>query len=238
MFYDDLKDILEEISDEPPEEIEELAVMSDWIERFKDIDSTYKEMRKNSDDFPAQCNIGGEVIDLKTKMQRTKVDLLTAKDKLTARKTEEKDYKKAKDLELSKSLGKLELAKLKGAKDFLLWSHSLDKFLQMVEGLDEGRVARTVLKSIENKTLKRQLEGERDLDVIIETVRVPFEHNDDIIGATINHLTKLKDPETIAQACFNCQEISRSLLELSRVDIQDQISKDMLLTLEEKKLCV
>ena len=70
--------------------------------------------------------------------------------------------------------------------------------------------------------------------MIIETVRIRFEHNDDIIGATVNHLTKLKDPETIAQACYNCQEISRSLLQLSRVDILDQISKDMLLNLERK----
>ena len=103
------------------------------IERLKDIDSTYKEMRRNNDDFPAVCNIGGEVIELKTKIQKTKVELLTAKEKLSARKTEEKDYKKAKDLELSKSLGKLELAKLKGAKDFLLWSHSIDQFLKTVE---------------------------------------------------------------------------------------------------------
>ena len=234
LFYDDLKDILEEIEDEPPDEITELAVINDLIERIKEIDSTYKEMRRSNDDFPAVCNIGGEEIELKTKIQKTKVDLLTAKENLTTKKSEEKDFKKTKDLELSKSLGKIELAKLKGAKDFLLWSHSIQQFLRTVEGLDETRVAMTVLNSIENKALKRQLEGERDLGVIIETVRIRFEHNDDIIGATVNHLTKLKDPETIAQACYNCQEISRSLLQLSRVDILDQISKDMLLNLERK----
>ena len=234
LFYDDLKDILTEIEDEPPDEIEELAVINELIERIKEIDSNYKEMRRSYDDFPAVCNIGGEEIELKTKIQRTKVDLLTAKENLTTKKSEEKDFKKTKDLELSKSLGKIELAKLKGAKDFLLWSHSIDQFLKTVEGLDESRVAMTVLNSIENKALKRQLEGERDLGVIIDTVRTRFEHNDDIIGATVNHLTKMKDPDTISQACYNCQEISRSLLQLSRVDIIDQISKDMLLTLERK----
>ena len=95
-------------------------------------------------------------------------------------------------------------------------------------------MALTVLNSIENKPLKRALEGESDLGIIIEAVRLRFEHSDDIIGTCVNHLMKLKDPESIGQGCYNSLEISRSLLQLSRVEIQDQISREILLSLERK----
>ena len=211
LFYDNLRNILDEIETDPPEEITEIAVMNDLVDRFKEIESTFKDLRRNIDNFPTECNLDGEIIDIKATVQRTKVELLTAKDKLTTRKNEEKESKKTKESELSKALGKIEIAKLRNGRDFLLWSHSVDKFLNTVEGLDETRVALTVLNSIEHKPLKRALEGENDLGIIIEAVRLRFEHSDDIIGTCVNHLMKLKDPETIGQACYNSQEISRSL---------------------------
>ena len=131
LFYDDLKDILDEIGSDPPKEIKELAVMNDLVDRFKDIESTFKDLRKNTDNFPTECNLDGEIIDIKATVQRTKVELLTAKDKLTTKKNEEKENKKTKESELSKSLGKIEIAKVRSGRDFLLWSHSVDQFLNV-----------------------------------------------------------------------------------------------------------
>ena len=82
--------------------------------------------------------------------------------------------------------------------------------------------------------MKRNPEGETDLDINITTMRSRFEHSEDIIGSTINPLIRMKDPETVSHACFNCQDISRGLLSMEKVDILEQISKDLLLMLEEK----
>ena len=96
LFHDDLRDILEEIETDPPEEITEIAVMNDLVDRFKEIESTFKDLRRNIDDFPTECDLNGETIEIKAIVQKTKVDLLTAKDKLTTRKNEEKESKKTK----------------------------------------------------------------------------------------------------------------------------------------------
>ena len=42
-----------------------------------------------------------------------------------------------------------------------------------------------------------------------------------------------KDPETVAQVCFNSQDIS-GLLRMEKVDILEQLSKEALLVLEKK----
>ena len=91
MFYDDLRDILEEIETDPPEEITEIAVMNDLVDRFKEIENTFKELRRSINDFPTECDLNGETIEIKSTVQKTKVDLLTAKDKLTTKKNEEKE---------------------------------------------------------------------------------------------------------------------------------------------------
>ena len=51
-----------------------------------------------------------------------------------------------------------------------------------MDGLYEGRIAITVLNSIEHKAVKCQLEGERDLEIIVETMRTRFEHSGSIMG--------------------------------------------------------
>ena len=109
LFYDDLRDILEEIETDPPEEITEIAVMNDLVDRFKEIESTFKDLRRNIDDFPTECELNGETIEIKATVQKTKVDLLTAKDKLTTKKNEEKESKKTKNQNYQKLLEKLKL---------------------------------------------------------------------------------------------------------------------------------
>ena len=74
LFYDDLRDILEEIESDPPEEIREIAVMNDLVDRFKEIESTFKDLRRNIDNFPTECDLDGETIDIKETVQKTKVD--------------------------------------------------------------------------------------------------------------------------------------------------------------------
>ena len=43
-----------------------------------------------------------------------------------------------------------------------------------------------------------------------------------------------KDSETVAQACFNIQDITRGLLRMVKEDILEQLSKEALLVLEKK----
>ena len=145
-----------------------------------------------------------------------------------------KKLRNKKKYELSKSLGKLEPVKFKTAKDYIRWTWSVEQFLGTMDGQDESRIAKTVLDSIEHKGVRRNLEGETYLDIIITTMRSRFEHSEDIIGSTINPLMRLKDPETVSQACFKSQDISRGLLSMEKVDILEQLSKEALLMLEKK----
>ena len=46
-----------------------------------------------------------------------------------------------------------------------------------------------------------------------------------------------KDPETVAQVCFNSQDIS-GLLRMEKVDILEQLSKEALLVLEKKSFAI
>ena len=110
----------------------------------------------------------------------------------------------------------------------------MEQFLGLMDGQDESRIAKTVLDSIEHKGVRRNLEGETDLDVIITTMRSRFKHSEDIIGSTINPLMRMKGPETVSQARFNTQDISRGLLSMEKVDILEQLSKESLLMLEKK----
>ena len=134
------------------------------------------------------------------------MDLLSQKERLTDQKYDQKEAKKSKNAELSKSLGKLEPVKFKTARDYIRWSWSVEQFLGTMDGQDESRIAKTVLDSIEHKGVRRNLEGETDLDIIISAMRSCFEHSEDIIGSTINPLMRLKNLETVLQACFNSQD--------------------------------
>ena len=43
-----------------------------------------------------------------------------------------------------------------------------------------------------------------------------------------------KDPETVAQVCFNSQDISRGLLSMEKVDILEHLIKEAQIVLEKK----
>ena len=131
-------------------------------------------------------------------------------------------------------MGKLEPVKVRTAKDYIRWTWSVEQFLGTMDGQDESRIAKTVLDNIEHKCVRRKQEGEKDLDVNITTMRSRFEHSEDIIGSTINPLMRMNGPETVSQARFNTQDISRGLLSMEKVDILEQLSKESLLMLEKK----
>ena len=72
-------------------------------------------------------------------MLEIKLDLLSQKDRLTDQKHDQKEAKKSKNAELSKSPGKLEPVKFRTAKDYILGT---------MDGQDVSRIARTVLDRI------------------------------------------------------------------------------------------
>ena len=71
------------------------------------------------DEFKTECDLGDDYGDfnIKERLLEIKFGLVEPKERLTDQKHDQKEAKKSKNAELSKSLGKLEPVKFRTAKD-------------------------------------------------------------------------------------------------------------------------
>ena len=80
----------------PINDIKEVIVGSEFIDKVKDLDEQFRENRTNMDDFKTECNLGDKYgnFNIKERLLEIRLDLLSQKERLTDQKYDQKEGKK------------------------------------------------------------------------------------------------------------------------------------------------
>ena len=97
-FIEDLRDLIALLEENPINDIQEVIIASEFIEKVKDLDEQFRENRTNMDDFKTECDLGDDYgnFNIKERLLEIKLDLLSQKERLTDQKHDQKEAEKSK----------------------------------------------------------------------------------------------------------------------------------------------
>ena len=106
-FYEDLGDLINLLEENPINDIKEVIVASEFIDKVKDLDKQFRENRTNMDDFKTECDLGDQYgnFNIKERLLEIKLDLLSQKERLTDQKNYQKEATKIKKIRVVQGSG-------------------------------------------------------------------------------------------------------------------------------------
>ena len=234
MFLEDLRDLYEQEKEKPVEEMEDICEINETLETVRHLEIEVRKLREGKATFTNVAIFGTHRMNIKEYLCSIKIELNQKKEEIQEEKALQKEVKKASQMEMQKALPRYEITPFKTMKDFVSWIFAVETILEKVEGCDEVRICQMIKNSIQNKGDRRQIDGENDINQVLQYMKQKYITCEDMIGSSIQHLLKLQDPETVSQALFNSQEISATLRKMENLGILDKIENSYLMALEMK----
>jgi hypothetical protein len=236
LFYDDYQEFYYKVIDFPVAEMEDLSKIVEAIDTTKNLESEYRKLKESLNDFSPNIVVDRKTFVIRDWLLKTRLELLQKKEDTVDLKSEAKEERKNKQLEISKALPRFKLPLFKTVHDYVTWGIAVDGMLAKCADADETRICQMVKDSIVNRRDKKFIEAETDLRVVMSYMFSSYVENGDLIVSTLSRLTKLPDPDNLSQALYNSEEIYRTLQKLDTIGVLAKEESQYLMVLEIKAI--
>ena len=97
-------------------------------------------MRETQNEFSPQITIERKTFQIREWLLARRLELLQKKEDASDLKSEAKELRKIKQLEISKALPRFKLPLFKNVNDYVTWGIAVDAMLEKCEDADETRI--------------------------------------------------------------------------------------------------
>ena len=146
LFYDDYQEFYYKVIDFPVADMEDLSKIVEAIDTTKNLESEYRKLRESLNDFSPNFVVDRKTLVLKDWLLKTRLELLQKKEDTVDLKSEAKEERKNRQLEISKALPRFKLPFFKTVNDYVTWGIAVDGMLAKCADADETRICWAVKK--------------------------------------------------------------------------------------------